>query len=55
MKLTISTVQNIKKKKRSWDSRRVASRVPCPAVAAAAAVAGGVDGGGGNRSRWKYL
>ena len=54
MKLTISTVQNIKKKKRTWDSRRVASRVPYPAVAAsaAAAVAAGVDKGGGDRSRW---
>ena len=54
MKLTISTVQNIKKKKRTWNSRRNASRVPYPAVAAsaAAAVAAGVDKGGGIRSRW---
>ena len=43
MKLTISTVQNIKKKK-----------VPYPAVAASAAtaVAAGADKGGGDRSHW---
>ena len=47
-------MQNIKKKKCSWDSRHVVSQVPYPAVVASAAtaVSAGVDKGGGDRSCW---